>query len=273
MDLVHFATRIRKPTVVSYHSDIVKQKTLLKLYRPLMYRFLSSVDRIVASSPNYVQSSEVLQDFKEKVSIVPYGLDRNTYPVPTSAKLQEWRSRVGEKFFLFVGALRYYKGIHVLLEAAQATRLPVVIVGGGMLEDELKAQARAASLSNVHFVGKLPDEDKAALLTLCYGLVFPSYLRSESFGISLLEGAMYGKPMISCEIGSGTTYINIADETGLVVPPGDAQALAIAMRSLWEQPVMAAEMGVRAGQRYAETFTADAMIAGYAGIYARIVRI
>jgi rhamnosyl/mannosyltransferase len=267
MDLVHFATRLRKPTVVSYHSDIVKQKTLLKLYKPLMYRFLSSVDRIVASSPNYAQSSTVLTDFKDKVSVVPYGLDRTTYPEPSTEKLERWKARVGEKFFLFIGALRYYKGIHFLLEAAQRNRLPIVIVGGGMLEEELKASAQAAGLDNVHFVGKLPDIDKAALLKLCYALVFPSHLRSESFGISLLEGAMYGKPMISCEIGSGTTYINLAGETGMVVPPADVDALAAAMQAMWDQPAMAAEMGARAAERYEKVFTADAMASSYAEIY------
>jgi rhamnosyl/mannosyltransferase len=272
MDLVHFATRLRKPTVVSYHSDIVKQKTLLKLYKPLMYRFLSSVDRIVASSPNYAQSSTVLTDFKEKVSIVPYGLDRETYPEPSAEKLEEWKSRVGEKFFLFVGALRYYKGIHFLLEAAEKTGLPVVIVGGGMLEEELKAKAQSSGLDNVHFVGKLPDIDKAALLTLCYALVFPSHLRSESFGISLLEGAMYGKPMISCEIGSGTTYINIADETGLVVPPADPTALAGAMTALWEQPELAASMGRRAAERYEQVFRSDSMASAYADIYRELLQ-
>jgi glycosyltransferase involved in cell wall biosynthesis len=271
MDLVHFATRLRKPTVVSYHSDIVKQKTLLKLYKPLMYRFLSSVDRIVASSPNYAQSSTVLTDFKDKVSIIPYGLDRETYPEPSSEKLEEWKSRVGEKFFLFVGALRYYKGIHFLLEAAEKTGLPVVIVGGGMLEEELKAKAQSSGLDNVHFVGKLPDIDKAALLTLCYALVFPSHLRSESFGISLLEGAMYGKPMISCEIGSGTTYINVSGETGIVIPPADAGALGEAMKSLWARNDMALAMGARAIERYRKIFTADAMASSYADIYKSLV--
>ncbi|WP_283099647.1 glycosyltransferase family 4 protein [Pseudomonas sp. MWU12-2037] len=271
MDLVHFATRLRKPTVVSYHSDIVKQKTLLKLYKPLMYRFLSSVDCIVASSPNYAQSSRVLTGFKEKVSIVPYGLDRATYPEPSVEKLEEWKKQVGEKFFLFVGALRYYKGIHFLLAAAEKTRLPVVIVGGGMLEEELKAKAQASALDNVYFVGKLPDVDKAALLNLCYALVFPSHLRSESFGISLLEGAMYGKPMISCEIGSGMSYINIAGETGLVVPPADVDALASAMQTLWDQPERAAQMGRNAAGRFEKVFTADVMVATYAEIYRRLI--
>ena len=78
---------------------------------------------------------------------------------------------------------------------------------------------------------------------------------------------MFGKPMISSEIGTGTTYINIADETGLVVQPGDPAALRQAMQYLWERPELAAEMGRRAEERYWGYFTADQMVAGYVGLY------
>ncbi|MFI3197445.1 MAG: glycosyltransferase, partial [Methylococcaceae bacterium] len=111
------------------------------------------------------------------------------------------------------------------------------------------------------------DEDKVALLTLCYGVVFPSHLRSEAFGISLLEGAMYGKPLISSEIGTGTTFINIADKTGLVVPPSDPEALKQAMIYLWEHPEQAAEMGKCAEKRYYQFFTADRMVQSYVDLY------
>lgn len=267
MDLVHFATRLNKPTVVSYHSDIVKQKWLLKLYQPLMNRFFSSVDRIVASSPNYAAHSPVLTQFKDKVSIIPYGLDRSTYPKASAEKLAYWRQRLGERFFLFVGALRYYKGLDYLLEAARISGLPVVIMGGGFLEQQLRQQASDAGLSQVQFLGGLPDEDKVALLELCYAFTFPSHLRSESFGISLLEAAMYGKPLISCEMGSGTTFINLADQTGLVVPPRDAPALAQAMQQLWDDPAQAQAMGAAAQQRFENVFTASAMANAYAELY------
>ncbi|KTS93949.1 glycosyltransferase family 4 protein [Pseudomonas parafulva] len=267
MDLVHFATRLNKPTVVSYHSDIVKQKWLLKLYQPLMNRFFSSVDRIVASSPNYAAHSPVLTQFKDKVSIIPYGLDRSTYPKASAEKLAYWRQRLGERFFLFVGALRYYKGLDYLLEAARISGLPVVIMGGGFLEQQLRQQASDAGLSQVQFLGGLPDEDKVALLELCYAFTFPSHLRSESFGISLLEAAMYGKPLISCEMGSGTTFINLADQTGLVVPPRDAPALAQAMQRLWDDPAQAQAMGAAAQQRFEDVFTASAMANAYAELY------
>ncbi len=267
MDLVHFAMRVKKSTVVSYHSDIIRQKHLLKLYRPLMHNFLESVDRIVATSPNYMATSDVLKRYLGKVALIPSGLDKATYPEPAPQLLARWRKQLGCRFFLFVGVLRYYKGLHILMEAAQGTDYPIVIVGAGPIEEALKTQAVQLGLRNIHFLGFLPDEDKVALLTLCYGVLFPSHLRSEAFGISLLEGAMYGKPMISSEIGTGTTFINIGDETGLVVPPSDPVAMRQAMRYLWEHPEQAADMGRRAEARYWEHFTADQMVGEYVQLY------
>lgn len=271
MDVVHFATRVKKPTVVTYHSDIIRQKHLLKLYRPLKNKFLESVDRIVATSPNYLATSDVLGKFSDKVDVIPIGLDKTTYPQPEPNRLQYWRERLGPKFFLFVGVIRYYKGLHILLKAAQGTDYPIVIVGAGPIEQELKALAVQLGLRNIYFLGPLPEEDKVVLLTLCYGVVFPSHLRSEAFGISLLEGAMFGKPMISSEIGTGTTFINIDGETGLVVPPSDPLALRQAMKSLWENPEEAALMGRRANERYWEFFTADRMVRNYVELYKSLV--
>lgn len=267
MDVVHFATMVKKPTVVTYHSDIIRQKHLLKIYRPLQWKFLGDMSRIVATSSNYLATSDVLAKYKHKVSVIPIGLDKATYPVASPDKLTYWRERLDPKFFLFVGAIRYYKGLHILMEAAQGTDYPIVIVGAGPIEEELRTQAAQLGLRNIHFLGFLPDEDKVALLTLCYGVLFPSHMRSEAFGISLLEGAMYGKPMISSEIGTGTTFINIGDETGLVVPPNDPVAMRQAMRYLWEHPEKAADMGRRAEARYWEHFTADQMVGEYVKLY------
>jgi rhamnosyl/mannosyltransferase len=271
MDLAHFIARVRKPTVLTYHSDIVRQKNMLRLYRPLKQRFLRSVDAIVATSPNYMESSPVLERYRDKTRIITYGLDQATYPQPDPARLAHWRERIGPKFFLFVGVLRYYKGLHVLLEAVAGTDYPVVIVGAGPEEAALKARALSLGLNNVMFVGAVGEEDKVALLTLSYALAFPSHLRSEAFGISLLEGAMYGKPMVSCEIGSGTTYINIDGETGLVTPPADPQALRAALRTLWDNPDMARDMGARAAARYQDVFTAGRMAASYTALYRELV--
>ncbi len=271
MDLAHFMARVNKPSVVTYHSDIVRQKKLLKLYQPLKHRFLSSVDSIVATSPNYLASSAVLARYKSKTTTITYGLDKNIYPVIPPELIQKWTQRFNQRFFLFVGVLRYYKGLHILLDAMQNIDYPVVIVGAGPIEKELQEHARCLGLKNVVFLGALSEEDKVALLQLCYAVAFPSHLRSEAFGISLLEGAMYGKPMISSEIGTGTTYINIDGETGLVVPPSDPQAFGTAMRKLWDNPDMAKEMGRRAEVRYWELFTAEKMALSYLALYQQVL--
>lgn len=267
MDLVYFASGISKPIVVTYHSDIVRQKTLLRLYKPLMHLFLRRADRIVVASPNYLETSDVLQGYRDKTVVIPYGLDKSSYPEPSEACLSAWEKRFGRRFFLFVGVMRYYKGLHILLEAAKGTDYPIVIVGVGPLEQKLRAQAAALGLENVHFLGRLGDEDKVALLQLCLAIVFPSHLRSEAFGISLLEGAMYGKPMISSEIGTGTSYININNETGLVVPPSDPVAFREAMSTLWDNPEKVRDMGRKASLRYEQLFTAAQMGQQMAALY------
>lgn len=275
MDIVHFVTRVKKPTVVTYHSDIIRQKRLLKIYRPLKELFLGSVDRIVATSANYSASSDTLQKYQDKTTVIPIGLDKESYGEPLAATMEKWRAwtlgRVGGRFFLFVGMIRYYKGLHILLEAVRGTNLPVVIVGSGPVETELKAQAAQLELHNVHFVGALSDDDKIALLMLSYAFVFPSHLRSEAFGVSLLEGAMFGKPMVSTDIGTGTSYINVHDKTGLVVPPNDPASFRNAMQFLLDHPETAAEMGRQAEARYRELFTAAKMAAGYVDLYREVL--
>lgn len=270
-DLLHLAWRVRKPSVVTYHSDIVRQKALLRFYSPLMHKFLRSVDAIVATSPNYLATSPVLRHYADKTSVIPIGLERDSYPQPRAECVAAWRERFGNRFFLFVGMLRYYKGLHILLEAMRGVDFPVVIVGAGPIEAQLREHAANLGLRNTHFLGALPEEDKVALLELCLAVVFPSHLRSEAFGISLLEGAMYGKPMISSEIGTGTSYINIDSETGLVVPPGDPEALRSAMQYLLEHPDVAAGMGRAGERRYREMFTAERMAASYETLYRKLL--
>lgn len=282
MDLVHFlapklypanfkATNSSKPTLLTYHSDIVKQKNLLRLYRPLQQRFLQSVDKLVVTSPNYLASSSQLKPFQDKTAIIPLGIDKNSYPQPSAETKARWQKKLGTDFFLFIGVLRYYKGLHSLLEAMQGKNYPLVIAGTGPLEAELKAQAKELGLTQVHFLGKVSEEDKTALLQACRGIVFPSHLRSEAFGITLLEGAMYSKPLISCEIGTGTTYVNQHQETGLVVEPNNSQQLAAAMDSLWHNLELAEELGKKAEERYQQLFTADKMVADYVKLYQQLI--
>ncbi|MGF9693307.1 glycosyltransferase [Rhizobium sp. 0TCS1.26] len=266
MDIVHLTIGGGKPSVVTYHSDIVKQKTLLKLYQPLMNRFLGSVDRIVATSPNYLASSPVLQAFKDKVSIIPLGLDEAGYPTVREETRNRWRALLPPRFLVFVGVLRYYKGIDILIEAASQSGVDVVLIGDGHGED-YQAEAERRGIRNLHFLGSLPDEDKLAIIDLSVGLVFPSHLRSEAFGLSLVEAAMRARPMISCEIGTGTSFVNRDGETGIVIPPADPAALAAAMQRLFQDDGLANQYGRAARQRYLAMFTADRMADAYAELY------
>lgn len=269
-DLLHFAVGVRKPSIVTYHSDVVRQRQLLHMYRPLRNWFLSSVNRIVATSPNYLATSPVLRGLKHKVDVIPLGLDQSLYPQPSADKLQQWEDRFGRRFFLFVGVLRYYKGLHILLEACRNRDFTVVIVGAGPTEESLRQKAAEFGMDNVHFLGFLPDADKVALLTLCTAVVFPSHLRSEAFGLTLVEGAMFGKPLISSEIGTGSSFVNAHGETGFVVPASNPQALASAMQSISDQPELASQMGRAAALRYHALFNADKMGADYARLYSKV---
>ncbi len=269
-DLLHLVAAPGKPSLVTYHSDIVRQRLLRWLYRPLMHRFLGAVDRIIGTSPNYFVTSDVLSRFERKVDIVPIGLREDTYPAVSDAAVAAAREQFGEGFFLFIGVLRYYKGLHILLEAARGAPCEVVIAGSGPTERALRAQARRLGLTNVRFAGQVPDAEKVALLRLCRGIVFPSYLRAEAFGVTLLEGAMFAKPLISTEVGSGTSHVNIDGETGLVVTPGSAAELRRGMDRLHHNPDLAGLMGRNARRRFEALFTGERMGARYAAIYRRL---
>ncbi|MER8853815.1 glycosyltransferase family 4 protein [Mesorhizobium australicum] len=270
MDMVHFHSRHRKPSVVTYHSDIVKQRLLLPFYRPLMLRFLKDVDAIVATSPNYLKSSPVLKGFEAKSTVIPIGIDENAYPAPTEADNNWCRLAVAEPFVLFVGVLRYYKGLDVLIQAANQVRCKIVVAGSGPIEQQLKLQAAKLRLDNVICLGEVTEQRKMALLHASRGFVFPSNQRSEAYGLSLVEAAMCAKAMISCEIGTGTTYVNEPGATGLVVPPSDPARLAEAINRLVDSPEEAERWGRAARDRYTNLFTADRMGKAYASLYSRL---
>jgi rhamnosyl/mannosyltransferase len=267
MDVVDLFSNHGKPVVVTYHSDIVKQKLLSIVYHPLMLNFLGHANCIVATSPNYLASSAILQRYRDKTEVIPLGLDQADYAPVRPERTKFWQDRFPSGFFLFVGVLRYYKGIHILFEAAKQSGLPVVVVGGGNIEDDLKARSITENVPHFHLLGPLSDEDKIALLCLSEGLIMPSHLRSEAFGLSLVEAAMFAKPMISCEIGTGTSFVNKDGETGLVIPPNDAESLGRAMRYLWEDKQRAKEFGESARTRYLSNFTAERMVNSYAKLY------
>lgn len=270
-DLLHLLCRPKQKTILTYHSDIIRQKIFLPFYKPLRNFFLNSLDKIIATSPNYYVTSDVLQQHSEKVSIIPIGIDHEKYESLDTERYNYWSNKFKEPFFLFIGALRYYKGLHLALNSIKDTNIKLVIAGANGVENNLKSQANKLKLENVNFLGFVEEEDKIALLNLCYGFIFPSHLRSEAFGISLLEAASVGKPLISSEIGTGTTYVNIHKETGIVINPGSSLELKRAMKYLLSNPEKAMKMGKKAKKRALELFSAEKQADSYYRIYKNLI--
>ncbi|MDP4491811.1 glycosyltransferase [Vibrio sp. AH4] len=226
-DFVSFLTN--KPIVVTYHSDILRQKLLGIMYKPLEKYTLSKSKKIIATSQNYFESSNNLQKYIDKVEVIPLGINFDDYDSVDKDVMLNITQEYGKDFFLFLGVLRYYKGLDYLLEAAKDNHLPVVIAGSGPEEIKLKQYVAQHNLVNVKFAGFVSDNEKIALLSNCKGLVFPSHLRTEAFGVSIIEALYLGVPVISCDISTGTSYVNKNNETGYVIPPEDSDALSHAM--------------------------------------------
>ena len=227
--------------------------------------FLRSMDRVISTSPNYFSTSDVLATVAQKTEVIPIGI--NPCPKLDEGVTKDFQKALPSKFFLFVGVLRYYKGLHLALQAVEGTTHNLVIAGTGGIERELKAYVSHRNMKNVIFLGEVTEQQKFALLSSCYGFVFPSNLRAEAFGIALLEAAVFGKPLISSEIGSGTSFVNMHLETGLVVPPSSVVHLRDAMNKLADQPLMAAKMGKNARARCLKFFTLKQQAARYAQVY------
>jgi len=268
---MHLTVSQNKPTIITYHSDIVRQKIVARIYSPLMNRFLSSMDRIVATSPNYLKSSPVLAQYQNKVSAIPIGIEETSYPDVAEDILTTCQSRYGEGFFFFIGVLRYYKGLHLLINACKGADFKVVIAGAGPLEQKLKSQVKDLGLNNIQFAGRISDKEKMAMYQLCRGVIFSSHIRSEAFGVTLLEGAMCSKPLITAETGTGTSFVNKDGETGIVVEANSAEALGDAMQMLHADAAMAENMGRNARMRYEQLFTGKKMGERYATLYREVL--
>ncbi len=258
-------------TVLTYQSDIIRQKYLRVVYAPLMQRVLARVDQIIATSPNYIASSPVLGRWKHKCVAIPMGIDPAPFASPPRPPSGDGR-REGARL-LFVGALRYYKGLQYLLQAL--TALPdarLTVIGRGPMEREWKDLAQALGVAaRVDYVGEVANPGLPPYYADCDVFVFPSCERSEAFGLVQLEAMAAGKPVVSTELGTGTSYVNVNGETGIVVPARDPGALAAALRKLLDDPGLRRRMGAAGRERVWREFTLDKMVDRTMAIYARLL--
>lgn len=261
------------PVVVTYHSDIVRQKTELALYRPLLNRFLDRADLIIASSPNMVEHSEFLSPRAEKCRVVNFGIHTERYAdrPEVLARAAEIRgAHAGRKVALFVGRLVYYKGAEVLVRAFAKTSpgTDLVLIGRGPLEGRLREIAMAAGcLDRITFLPPVDDDELAAWYHAADVFVLPSVARSEAFGLVQIEAHSAGTPVVSTQLTTGVPYANLDGVTGLTVPVGDADALASALDRILGDDALRARLGEQARARATSEFTIPLMAANTISVY------
>ncbi len=261
-----------RKTVMTYHSDIVRQKYLRVAYAPLMWRVLARVDAIMPTSPMYAHTSPVLQKKEGKCIVVPLGIDTTRFLISPPCPFLSGGGEKGERL-LFVGALRYYKGLPYLLQAlAQIPHAHLVVVGSGPKEGEWHALAHSLGVAErVQFVGHISDEELPSYFAACDVFVLPSSERSEAYGIVQLEAMASGKPVVCTELGTGTSFVNVDGETGYVVPARDSQALAAAIHRLLDNAALRERMGAAGRARVLQEFTLEKMVDRVMDVYSRVV--
>jgi len=262
-ELAYLAAGRGRRLVVTYHSDIVRQQALLAVYRPFLELLLRRADRIVATSPRYAETSPWLRRFGDRVVVIPYGIDVDRFARTGAASCDHGQAQLGADapVVLFVGHYRYYKGLEHLIRALPQVDPParLVLVGAG-IEAELAPLARQLGVADrTVFAGEagaaLPGYYAAADV-----FCLPSSHRSEAFGIVLLEAMAAGLPLVSTELGTGTSWVNRDGDTGLVVPPADPAALAAALNRLLGNPDLRRRFGAAGRARVEAEFTLARML-------------
>ncbi len=275
-DLLNWAVRSRKPKILTYHSDIIRQKLLGALYAPLMANTLRSMDAVIATSPAYATTSAYLRRnvSPDRLRVIPLGIEDRINTPLALPDIDHWLGRwgiAGQPYVLALGVLRYYKGLHTLIDAAAAIQGMIVIAGTGPEEKNLQEQIARRGVKNIIFVGQVSDDEKTVLLSHCRALVLASHLRSEAFGMVLVEASMHGKPMVCCEVGTGTSFVNAHNETGFVISPENHVELAQAINTLLLETELARSMGRAARKRYECLFSGNALGQAYADLYWSVI--
>lgn len=244
--------------VLYWHLDIVKQKFLKKFFNGQNLKLLRRADKIIATSPNYLEESEYLPRFKDKAEVVANCI--NTTRLIITEEAQDFANKLREenkdKIILFaVGRHVPYKGMEYLVRASKHldNRFKIFIGGKGPLTQSLTELAKGDD--KVVFAGKIPDYQLVGYMLACDVYCFPSITKNEAFGISLAEAMFFGKPAVTFTIkGSGVNYVSLNGITGLEVENGNSQKYAKAITLLAEDAVMRENMGKAAKIRVEENF-------------------
>ena len=260
----------RGKLVVTYHSDIVRQKWLRFVVTPLVKYVLRRSAAIVVTSPDFVNSSRVLPSMQSQCTIIPLGVDVSQFTSTNNEAVEQLRARYGPRIVLSVGRLVYYKGFEYLIRAMKDVPGTLLLVGTGPLEDRLQHEVRQSSVQDrVHMLGEVPD-----LVPYYHAsdvFVLPSVHQSEAFGFVQLEAMACGKPVINTNLPSGVPFVSKDGLTGISVQPGDSGALAAAMNQLLDDPALRAQYGAAAKVRATREFSLDLMVDRTVQLYQNVL--
>jgi rhamnosyl/mannosyltransferase len=275
-ELAWLQSRPDIPMVLSYHSDIVRQKRMLAAYKPFLEAVLDRADVITTSSPNLRDGSPFLKPRADKVRIVDYGLHVGDIAEPAAtvlARAEQIRAdHGGRKIVLFVGRLVYYKGADVLVRAMADVDADLVVIGRGPLESELRETARALGVSQrVSWVQPQDDQELHAYYRAADVFCLPSVANSEAFGLVQIEAHAAGTPAVSTNLPTSVPYANLDGVTGLTVPVGDSRALSGALNRVLCDDDLRARLGAQARERALTQFTIPRMVAQMLDVYAEAI--
>ncbi len=264
------------PLVVTHHSDIVKQRRLAVPYRLVERLTLARAALVLSTSADYVAGSRCLRRLGDKVQPLPLGIDLQPYLQPSEQALdwaREFRHRHGAPLWLCVGRLVYYKGLDVALKAIRQVPGNLMIVGRGPIRESLERRAEELGVAErVLWYDYLEPHQLAGAYRAATALWFPSVERSEGFGLVQVEAMASGCPVINTRIpGSGVSWVSPHEVSGLTVPVGDAEALALASRRLLSEVELRRRLTQGAVERAVEQFTEERMGARSLELYRRVV--
>ncbi len=259
--MAYLASGHRGPMLVTYHSDTVKQKVLGRIFEPLLHAALRRSAAIIATSPNYLATSPVLQAFRDRCHVIPYGIDTAQFELCDSDAVRSVRARYGERLVISVGRLVYYKGFDVLIRAMASVRGKLVIVGDGPLHGELQVlAARLGVTDKVVFAGEINNAGVMPYYHAADLFALASVARSEAFGIVQIEAMAAGLPVVNTSLDSGVPFVSLDGQTGLTVPPGNPQALAVAINRLLDDEGLRQSLGQAGIRRAKQEFSLDTML-------------
>ncbi|WP_373032505.1 glycosyltransferase [Sulfurovum sp.] len=249
--------------VLHWHSDIIKQKYLLKLYEPLQTWLLRRADSIITTSPKYMEESLVLQPYIDKCISIPLGIDEYKMQY-TDAKVQSIKEKYKNKKIIFtLGRLIYYKGFEYLIDAGKYLDDSfIILIGGkGELKEELEQKIKKEKLEDrVKLLGRIEDYDLGNYFKACDLFCLPSIAKSEAFGVVQIEAMSFGKPIVATNIkGSGVDWVNKDGVSGLNVPIKDAEAIAEACKTIMSDEKTYQRFSQNARERFQNNFLREKM--------------